>query len=501
MGLFDDIMNSLRNKVINALGVDRELRKIIGDRDIDAALTLYRNRDEITVKAQKEYDPQYHRIRLRPDKQRKGKPPFEVAKIPIAYQKLINEIALTFLFGTPMKFMQDSKGTDKAFATLMRFFKDTRFNTTIRSAKRLAGAETECAKLYHVYIDEEGQKQVLVKVLAHSKGDRLRPLFDQYDRLVSFGHGYYIKSGNNTVEHYDIYFPDVIYRCHRSTVGWVVDEYTNLIGKIPVIYYEQQTEWYGTGAAIERVEELGCRVSDTNDYVSDPTLVISTKETTPDIRINNTETNKSSQINNSPVITGLPEPDTNQQSNPGKVIYLQGAEARYLSVDTAVDLKKNERSDLEKNIMLMSMTPSFAPEDLLKGGALTGRALKRIMALGYMKRSQNMEIYDIAISREINLAKAIIGNVLDISMKDEMDRLEVSYEYGEPFQDDISEKIQDIVNLKDADLMSTQTALSQIDYVKDAASEYARIRKEKEEQQEDESQEPLFLEQSQPEDK
>lgn len=500
MGLFDEIMNSLRNKVINALGVDRELRKMISDRDIDAAIAIYRNRDDITVKAQKEYDPRYHQIWMRPDKQRKGKSPFEVAKIPIAYQKLINEIALTFLFGTPMKFMQDSKGTDKAFVTLMRFFKDTRFNTTIRAAKRLAGAETECAKLYHVYMDDEGKKQVLVKVLSHSKGDRLRPLFDQYDRLVSFSHGYFIKSANNTIEHYDIYFPDVIYRCYRGAVGWVVDEIPNLIGKIPVIYYEQLTEWYGTEAAIERVEELGCRVSDTNDYVSDPTLVISTKEATPEVKINNSEANKGSQTTNSSIINGLPAPDTKQQSNPGKVLFLQGAEARYLSVDTAVDLKKNERADLEKNIMLMSMTPSFAPEDLLKGGALTGRALKRIMALGYMKRSQNMEIYDIAISREINLAKAIIGNVLDISMKDEMDRLEVSYEYGEPFQDDISEKIQDIVTLKDADLMSTQTALSQIDYIKDAASEYARIRKEKEEQQEDESQEPLFLEQSRPDD-
>lgn len=497
MGLLDDILNSLRNKVYNALGVNRELREMIKARDIDAARALYLDYDQRAEMAWKEYDPTFHQIWHRPDKQRKGKPPFVVAKTPIPFQQLINEIALTFLFGTPMKFVQDSSGTDNAFSLLMRFFKDTRFNTTIREAKRLAGAETECAKLYHVYIDEEGKKQVVVKVLAHSKGDRLRPLFDQYDRLVSFGHGYSLKTEGRVVEHFDIYFPDVIYRCKRGSIGWDIKEMPNLINKIPVIYYSQNTEWFGTQAAIERVEELGCRVSDTNDYVSDPTLLITTKEGAPN--------QNASLVNSAPIersiIDSLPAPDGKEQSNPGKLLLLQGADARYLSVDTAVDLKKNEREDLEKNIMLMSMTPSFAPSDLLKGGALTGRALKRIMALGYMKRSKNMEIYDIAISREINLVKAIIGNVLDISMKAEMDKLEVSFDYGEPFQDDVSEKIQDIVTLKENGLMSVQTALSQIDYVKDADSELDRIQKEKREQEEDESQEPLFLEQSQPDDK
>lgn len=56
----------------------------------------------------------------------------------------------------------------------------------MRQAKRLAGAETESAKIYHIY-DDNGKPGVKVLVVSKSKGYNLRPLFDQYENRLRFG--------------------------------------------------------------------------------------------------------------------------------------------------------------------------------------------------------------------------------------------------------------------------------------------------------------------------
>ena len=106
------------------------------------------------------------------------------------------------------------------------------------------------------------------------------------------------------------------------------------------------------------------------------------------------------------------------------------------------------------------------------------------MALGYMKRAKNMEIYYIAHEREASIIKAIIGNVLDVSLKSEVENLSVSCQLAEPFQDDVSEKIADIINLYSSELISRETALTLIDYINDPSVELDKILKEIKERQE-----------------
>lgn len=65
-----------------------------------------------------------------------------------------------------------------------------------------------------------------------------------------------------------------------------------------------------------------------------------------------------------------------------------------------------------------------------------------------------------------------------------MENLTVSYEFAEPFQDDVSEKINDIIRLYDAALISLETAVSLIDYIKDSNSEIEKIKAELKEKEE-----------------
>ena len=106
------------------------------------------------------------------------------------------------------------------------------------------------------------------------------------------------------------------------------------------------------------------------------------------------------------------------------------------------------------------------------------------MALGYMKRAKNMEIYYIAHEREASIIKAIIGNVLDVSLKSVVENLSVSCQLAEPFQDDVSEKIADIINLYSSELISRETALTLIDYINDPSVELDKILTELKERRE-----------------
>ena len=271
MDFIGAIFNVLRNKVLNSMGVERDLMKLIQDKDISRVQTLMQNRDSCVNDAIKEYNPETHAVMNRPDKPRKGKEPYKVEKLPRCRQRYINEVELFFLLGNPIKWKpsSDVEGKDEAFEAYTQFLKDTRFNTTMRQAKRLAGAETESAKVYHIYNDA-GKPSVKVLVISKSKGYTLRPLFDQYENMIAFGYGYFIKEGDKTVEHFDLQTPTFIFRCKKANIGWDVVPIPNPTGKINVIYYRQEKAWYGTENRCNREEMIDSKAADTNNYFADP---------------------------------------------------------------------------------------------------------------------------------------------------------------------------------------------------------------------------------------
>lgn len=271
MGFMDNLLNAIRNKYLNATGAERDLLTLIKDKDITQAQTLMQNRDTEVLQAIQEYNPELHRIMRKADKMRKGQEPYRTEKLPRARQKYINEVELFFLLGNPIRWKKvNNEGSDEAFEAYNQFLQDTRFNVSMRKAKRIAGAETECAKLYHIYRDENFQPQVKVVVICKSKGYTLRPLFDLYENLIAFGYGYYLKEGTSTIEHFDIQTPDTIYRCKRGSLNWEVIATPNPTGKINVIYYRQDKAWGGLNPRIDREEDIDSKISDTNNYFADP---------------------------------------------------------------------------------------------------------------------------------------------------------------------------------------------------------------------------------------
>nr|DAL72474.1 MAG TPA: portal protein [Caudoviricetes sp.] len=464
MNILGNIFNYLQNAIKNGLGVERDLYQLIQDRDISRAKQIFQDRDIEVQEAIKEYDPNEHEVMFRRDKPRKGKEPYRVQKLPRSWQRYINEIALFFLLAKPIVWKSlneievkeesgvKSQVADEAFEAFKNFLKETRFNTTMRQAKRKAGAETESAKVYHLYRDEANKPKVKVLVISASDGYTLRPLFDQYRNLIAFGYGYFLKEGNTTVEHFDILTTGMIYRCKKSGIGWEVDVVVNPTGKINVIYYQQPKEWDGAEQRIARDEEVDSKAGDTNNYFADPIAKVTAD-----------------------VLNSMPDQETS-----GKLVQMQGKDSvfEYVLPPTSTEMKDGEKKVLRESIHQDTFTPDFSFEAMIGRGDLSGDAIKRAMILGYIKRDNRLETYDELVDREKNLILSIMMNVTHIQLRDKLSKLKLEHDFAEPFDEDKYTEWSAIGKAFTDGIISLETAVKLMG-VSDPISEIERINSDK----------------------
>lgn len=457
MNMIEAIFNAIRNKTLNSLGAERDLMKLIQDKDISRAESLMQNRDMEVCEAIREYNPETHSVKRRRDKLRKNKEPYKVEKLPRTRQRYINEVELFFLLANPILWKNKDSASDNAFEAFNDFLQSTRFNSTMRQAKRLAGAETESAKVYHIYQDN-GEARVKVLVISKSKGYTLRPLFDQFENLIAFGYGYYLKEGDRSIEHFDIHTPEYIYRCRHGLIGWEVDAIQNPTGKITVIYYRQQKAWDGLQPRIDREEHIDSKAADTNNYFADPKV-----KATAD------------------VVQSLADP-----TMVGEVIQMTGADSSidYLAPPEYSSMKDSEKKDLHDSILFDTFTPDFSYENMKGMGTLSGEALKRALILGYIKRDNLKEVYDEMVDREKNLIIAIMSNVTHPELAVELERMRLEHSFVEPFNEDKDKQWTAITSLYRSGLISLETAVAMLAITDAPQEEIEKIKAEKQENME-----------------
>lgn len=456
------LFDLIRNLTERIAGREQEFNELLATKNIDRIKQKMYTHGDDALAALKEYDTFTHEIMLRPDKLVTDKSGNVVRrektwKLPIPYPIYINEVAVVFLYGRPIKWVNISENTDKAFVKFLDVIKSTRFDAKIRQCKRIAGAETESALLFRVFKDSEGKPDVQLRVLAKSKGDEIYTRFDQYENLISVAWGYYVKEENdNSVEHFDIFTKDVIYRCARRNIGWDVEEEINLIGKIPVIYFRQEKEWHGVEHLIHREEYIASKTADTNDYYSDPMLLVSAG-----------------------IVKNMPE-----KGEAAKTLITNDEDgvnnaAKFLTWDNAPQSKLQEIEWLQEQILSKTFTPNITLDTLKSVSQLSAKALRTVMMLADIKASRHKELHDELLDRVASLITAIIGNVLDVSLAKECKELKIAHEWSEPFGEDIADDLSNIVKAVDAGIMSTEAAIEQNPLVKNVLLEKERIADER----------------------
>lgn len=443
------IYTYFRNLTLNSLGISRDLHQLLLDKDIDRALQLFADCDDEVDQAIKEYNPQTHDVMKRPNKFRKGDSPYITEKLPRTRQRYINDVELFFLLGKPIEWKK-KEGDDEAYSMFQQFLADQYFDSRIRQAKRLAGAETESALICHLYRDDDsGEQRVKLNVLARSTGYRLRSLFDQFGNLVSFAYGYTTREGGRTIQHWDFQTSKILAYARRGAMGWEVEVFPNPTGKINIIYFKQPKAWDGVEQRIAREEMLDSKLGDNNNYFSDPIAAASAD-----------------------VINSLADP-----SKPGKLVQLGGPHSRfeYINPPQSSQMHATEKADLAKSILFDSYTPDFDVDNMRGMGTLSGIAIRNAMILGFIKRDLRRENYDELVGRFVNIVIAILS-YMNPQKRKELEELEVTFEFAEPFKDEAQAEWGAIAQLFGAGLISLETAITRLGLTDAPEEEIQRLK-------------------------
>lgn len=451
------LINVISNEVKAAVGYQQSFSELLASKDVTRALSMMNDRSKKAAEHLLEYEVSTHKVMERKDRavyDKKGN--FlrwsKRNKLPIPWQKYINEIALVFLYGRPVKWAQASEGTDEAFAFYQTLMREIRFDANVREAKRAAGAEGCSAILYHTYRDKEGKPKLLLNVLCKKNNDYIYTIKDQYKRLTAFAWGYYLTdAGNKTTFHVDIYTSDSIYRAKRGNVGWEVLVMNNPVGKIPVLLFEQDPEHEDVQALIERDENMESTDADVNDRFANPAMVATAE-----------------------ILNSLPKSEEEAKL----FILKNGGNVSYLTWDQASESKKNEFERLEKHILSKSFTPNIDFDNMKSLGNLSAKAIRKVMLLAVIKAEKRKETHDGYMNRHFSIMRAIMGNVLDYAHKAQYEALESTHEFQEPFGDDVSEILADISKQFNDGAMSRETYVELSYLVKDAKAELERIKQE-----------------------
>lgn len=465
--MFEIFTNFFRNEMNYLTGRNQEFEQLLDAGDIGRATGKMQCLKQKAMELYAQYDPRGHEINKRPDKPVYNKLGVitrveKTAKLAIPQQKYINEMALTFLLGRPLAWSCKSEDCDEGFRKYSEILDYVHINSRLREAKRLAGSESESALLFRVFRGDDGKADVQCRVLAASKGDSIYTRWDIYGNLLTFAWGYTGRGAedDSSIECFEIFTREYIYHCVKAKLGWTVEKEENLIGKIPVIVFRQEVEWDGVQGLIERNEDKHSRTADSNDYFEDPMLMLKAD-----------------------VIKSMPE-----KRESGRTVAVKGdidldKAGKFLTYDQASEAKKQENEWLDDTILKMSFTPDVTLDTMRQIAQLSAKALRTVLLLGYIKADRRKDTWDEMMDRMASLVCAIIGNVLEVRLKPQMERMKVEHHWQEPFGDDITDTIKNISEAFGAGIMSVETAVEQNPLIKDKEAEKARLKGEAEERQ------------------
>lgn len=446
-------------------GIKSVVVEKILDGKVEDAIDLFEDNSEVVEQAIREYNTKTHSIMFREDKVRKDKSDYRTWKLPRNWQQYINEIELYFLLANGIKWemlnddQESNEALQKAFNKFKKLLKKLHYDSRTREFKRLAGAETECAKLYAYYKDE-GEAKLRIVILARSKGYKLRPLFNMYGDLKAFAVGYDTKDANGDLIHrWDVYTSEAYYHCKQQELGqagtkWNVTTEVNPFGKIPIIYARQKKAWAGAEERIERDEWLDSKNADCNEYFADPMLKMS------------------KSVKNG--LMGAKEV--------GKVIQVGNKDDvfEYVTPPDASDMKEKEKSLLKESILNSTMTPDLSYENVKGLGAISGEAITKANIIAYIKRLNNMEIYDELFERDASLIIEIMATALYPGERKILRSMELNHNYQDPAigQSDNSEEIARWADIG----MSDEAIVEANRNVSNKQLELKRLRKKREDE-------------------
>ena len=455
------------NTVIYGTRLRETLEGFLANAEIDKAKKMFACHQMEALKALSEYRCDEHKINERPNKKRKDKDDYETSKLPRAIQRGTNETATFFMFGNPINITLGNKPKEAeeladAFEAFKDFLDDMYFNEDLYDCRHITGSETECAKLYSLYKNEDGEVEVVCQVKSNGNGDVLYPMFNQYGKMVAFAIGYYMRNIDLEMEeHFDVYTSKKIWHFIKpasTPKTWVCTDEKgepeeNPFGKIPIIYYNHEVDWEGAQQRIDKLEWRDSKHSDTVEYFGDPYLLM-TADLVDDRMADPTES--------------------------GKLFIADNKDSRfeYVTPPDSANLVKNEQESLQASIDKDTLTPDWSYKSIMGLGTLSGEAMRRANLPGYVKRARLAIKYNRLIKRDLHLIVHIMCNykyLANSDMCDKLRRMKLKFTYTDPFVGGIEDNSTEVATFRGAGAMSIHAAVAVNRHVEDKAAEEERI--------------------------
>jgi len=384
----------------------------------------------------------------------------EQAKLVIRHQRKIVNMAVSFLFGDPAKLILANKEDkyQEIFSLVNDVWNKNKLEYFNKKLARRLFVETKVAELWYVIVDDQNIKHIKVALLCDKNGDDIYAHFNENGDMDAFTRRYKLEDRDGKkYDHVDIYTAENFIKGTKKGEAWEVKNEVNLFGKIPVIFYEQaEPEWTSVQTEIDRIEMLISKSADTNDYFGSPTLKIKGKITNPPEKA---EVGKILQF-------------TGEAGAEGKIEY---GDAEYLTWTHAPEAVKLEYETLKDIIYSLTSTPDLSFNNVQGLTKTSGEALKFLFMDAILKAKDHEEIFGEALTRRVNLLKAILS-VTDVKSKQTLEEMDISIEFGDILPQSITETIKALSTARGGDaIMSRDSAVRRNPLVEDSEEDIKRL--------------------------
>jgi len=404
----------------------------------------------------------------------------KVNRVPLPVPEIIVNRRVGFMLGNPIKYDVVFNDKNPKEQTLVDYVYEIEDSSKIsyknKEIARRMMSEMACAELWYLTeLKEEGfwnyissrfgfskPKYLLkMKVLSPMLGDGLYPLFDGYGDLIAFARSYKLKEDQKEVDCFDVYTLEMTYKFSNRDTAWKLDETSvgggkipNLAQKIPLVYHQQEKpEWANVQKMIERLEKLLSNHGDMNDYFGEPILAIFGQ-----------------------LIQAV------NKGESGKILQLaENAKASFLALDSPPESVKMEIENLEKFIFALSQTPNISFSEMKSLGDLSGVALELMFLDAHLAARAKEEVFGVGIQRRVNLIKAFIGNILDVSLAEASQTVKMKPVFTPYMPKNMKELIETMSQSVASGIISTTTATEKLEnegYISDASKEQERLQQE-----------------------
>ncbi|WP_293925444.1 phage portal protein [Sphingobacterium sp. UBA6320] len=441
---------------------EKDFSQLLQGADVDKVKAQMTNNAERVIKALSFYNANEHTISKEPKTKKVGTEDVNNWPLSLPIQKKIVQSTVAFLVGKPIRLVQESENTEKAFQFVSDAWKEMRMNSKLLNLMTKYYSETEAVIMFVPYRDSGATNDDLTipntircKVVSKSDNEDIFYRFDEYGTLNAWARGYLVKTGGNkNVEHFDVETKTVIYKFKKIDGKWEVETKPNIAGKLSMVLFTQDYwDSYDVDPLIERREVLTSGKAKNNDATGNPILKLTGK------------------------VENLPE-----VAKSVKVVQMEvGGEAEYLYPQMSVDLIKEEREDLKELINYFTDTPDFSMDSMKTIGTTSGKAIELMFFPAILKSIRNRITIEELFDRMMEVIKNLLVKVNpnDTVLKTEMASLKIKFEFTSPLPENEADLI-DMLNAATGGkaTLSQEEAAGMNPLTKDGKSNWEKLKAE-----------------------